>query len=62
MPTKGSQARKAMARPERLLRGLRPLVLRCALDRRRCAAASNFACGEVVELPTFWFVVAEMIL
>ena len=33
--------RKSVARPERLLRGLRPLVLRFAADRRRKAAASQ---------------------
>jgi hypothetical protein len=32
-----------LVRPERLLRGLRPLVLRFAPDRRRCAPASNLA-------------------
>ena|SRR5216683_337567 len=39
-----------IARPDGLLRGLRPLVLRFAPDRRRCAAASNLAeAGQVVE-------------
>jgi len=40
-----------MVCPERLLRGLRPLVLRFAPDRRRYAPASNLAeDGQVVEL------------
>src|SRR5271165_3698613 len=41
-----------MVRPERLLAAA-PLVLRFAPDRRRCAAASNLACGQVVELCSF---------
>jgi hypothetical protein len=36
-----------LARPERLLRGLRPLVLRCAPDRRRALRGSYGAPGEI---------------
>jgi hypothetical protein len=51
----GSQATRAMVRPERLF-ALRAHPFGVALR------AINIASGQLVELPASWFVVAELIL
>jgi len=50
----GRSIRCRLVPAEGLIRGLRPLGLRFATARRRRAAASNFACGEVVETGLFF--------
>jgi len=49
-PMEGSRARNTWCARRDCSRRT-PLGLRFASARRRCTAASNFACGEVVELP-----------